>query len=114
MRESARNRRRSQMRRSIRGGATHSPPFVTIRRTSKSGSRYRCVGTLVTGKGRIAVENHLIVALPRDGTVETCRKLLELLRSDMATQWMNRRICCRHLTVSSVEDLPWLENKAPA
>lgn len=90
------------------GGATHRAPFVTIRRTSKSNSRYRCVGTLVTGKSRVAVENHLLVAIPRDKTVRTCKKLLALLRSAATTEWMDRRICCRHLTVSAVGDIPWL------
>jgi hypothetical protein len=90
-------------------GATHRTPFVTIRRTSKSDSQHRCVGTLVTGKGRVAVENHLLVAVPRDGTVKTCKKLLRLLRADSTTEWMDRRICCRHLTVSSVGDVPWFK-----
>jgi hypothetical protein len=92
-------------------GATHRAPFVTIRRTSKSDSQYRCVGTLVTGKSRVAVENHLLVAVPRDRTVRTCKKLLALLQSDAATEWMDRRICCRHLTVPSLGDLPWIEDE---
>ncbi len=91
-------------------GTTFKTPFVTIRRTSKSDCQFRCVGTIVTCRGSIAVENHLLVAIPHDKKVTTCRKLLDLLKLDSTTDWMNKRICCRHLTVSSVEDLPWRED----
>ena len=102
-----------RLNRSIRfKGVTHRAPFVTIRRTSKSDSQYRCVGTLVTGNSRVAVENHLLVAVPRDKTIRTCKKLLTLLQTDATTEWMNKRICCRHLTVSSVGDIPWFGAKA--
>jgi len=63
----------------------------------------------VTSKDSIAIENHLLVAIPRDKKVGTCKKLLDLLKLDATSEWMNKRICCRHLTVSSVGDLPWLE-----
>jgi hypothetical protein len=92
-------------------GTTYESPFVTIRRTSKSDSRFRCVGTIVTSKGSIAIENHLLVAIPRDKKVGTCKKLLDLLKLGATSKWMNKRICCRHLTVSSVGDLPWLEEE---
>jgi hypothetical protein len=90
-------------------GTTFRSPFVTIRRTSKSDCQFRCVGTIVTSKDSIAIENHLLVAIPRDKKVGTCKKLLDLLKLDATSEWMNKRICCRHLTVSSVGDLPWLE-----
>ena len=88
-------------------GTTYKSPFVTIRRTSKSDCQFRCVGTMVTGKGFIAIENHLLVAIPRDKSedVQEARRPLKL---DSTSEWMNRRICCRHLTVSSVGDLPWV------
>jgi len=92
-------------------GTTYKSPFVTIRRTSKSDSGFRCVGTIVTHKDSIAVENHLLVALPHDKKVTTCKKLLDVLKLDSTSEWMNKRICCRHLTVSSVGDLPWLEDE---
>ena len=90
-------------------GTTFKSPFVTIRRTSKSDCQFRCVGTIVTSEGVIAIENHLLVAIPRDKKVSTCKKLLDLLKLDSTSDWMNKRICCRHLTVSSVGDLPWRE-----
>jgi len=92
-------------------GTTYDSPFVTIRRTSKSDSRFRCVGTIVTSGGSIAVENHLLVAIPRDKKVRTCQKLIVLLKLDSTSEWMNKRICCRHLTVSSIADIPWNEDK---
>ena len=90
-------------------GTTYKPPFVTIRRTSKSDYHVRCIGTIVTGKKPIAIENHLLVAIPHDKKVGTCKKLLELLKRDSTSNWMNERIRCRHLTVSSIGDLPWWE-----
>jgi len=91
-------------------GTTFKSPFVTIRRTSKSDCQFRCVGTIVTSKGSIAIENHLLVAIPHDKRVKTCKKLVDLLKLDFTTDWMNKRICCRHLTVSSIKDLPWHED----
>jgi len=89
-------------------GTTYKPPFVLIRRTSKPEYHVRCIGTLVTGAKPIAVENHLLLAIPRDKRVRTCKKLLKVLRQTSSSKWMNKRIRCRHLTVSSVRDLPWL------
>jgi hypothetical protein len=91
-------------------GTTYKPPFVVIRRTSKPEYQVRCIGTLVTGEKPIAIENHLLVAIPRDKKVGTCKRLLKRLRNKSASKWMNERIRCRHLTVSSVGDLPWLSN----
>jgi hypothetical protein len=91
-------------------GTTYKPPFVSIRRTSKVDYQIRCIGTIVTGEQATAVENHLLVALPRDGKVSTCKILLDLLKRDSTSSWMNERIRCRHLTVGSVEDLPWPED----
>ena len=77
----------------------------------RSDYQVRCIGTLVTGKEPIAVENHFLVALPRDKKVGTCKKLLDVLRLESTSNWMNERIRCRHLTVGSVGDLPWSENQ---
>ena len=91
-------------------GTTYKAPFVTIRRTSKSDCQFRCVGTVVASKAKVAIENHLLVAIPHDKSLKTCKKLLFLLKLNSTSQWMNKRICCRHLTVSSIGDLPWLED----
>jgi N-6 DNA methylase len=92
-------------------GTTYKAPFVTIRRTSKSDCQFRCVGTIVASNASTAIENHLLVAIPHDKNLKTCKKLLALLKVNSTSEWMNKRICCRHLTVSSVGDLPWHEDR---
>ena len=92
--------RRSQKR-------AHVPPFVLIRRTSKPGDRSRGVGTLVHGTGSALVENHLIVLKPRDGSIDTCRRVIDLLSSPQAKHWLDERIRCRHLTVGAIREMPW-------
>ncbi len=91
-------------------GATHRPPFVAIRRTSRPGDKHRAIGTLVRGARKVAVENHLVVARPKDGSIKRCEELLRFLQTDHATVWLNRRIRCRHLTVSSLSQLPCPED----
>jgi hypothetical protein len=95
-------------------GTTYTPPFVAIRRTSKADYQVRCIGTVVTGSEPIAVENHLLIAIPRDKKVATCQKLLQVLQLESASRWMNERIRCRHLTVGAVGDLPWPEDESNA
>jgi hypothetical protein len=86
---------------------TFLPPFVLVRRTSRPNDRIRCVGTVVRGDRPVAVENHLLVALPKDKTLRACYNLLQVLRDPASSRWLNQRICCRHLTVSALADLPW-------
>jgi hypothetical protein len=83
------------------------PPFVLVRRTSRPGDRFRAVGTIVTGKQNVAVENHLLVALPKDKTLRSCQALLTVLQHPASSDWLNQRICCRHLTVSALGEVPW-------
>lgn len=87
-------------------GRLFTPPFVAIRRTSRPEDKHRATGTLITDPRPVAVENHLIVCCPRDGTIRSCRQLLRQLRSKQASNWLNSRIRCRHLTVASIEELP--------
>jgi hypothetical protein len=87
---------------------TFMPPFVVIRRTSRpDDDRHRAIGTIVTGDKAVAVENHLLVALPHANGIEACHELLEILRADATSAWLNTRIRCRHLTVGAVSDIPW-------
>lgn len=90
-------------------GTTFQPPFVVIRRTSSPSDKFRAVGTLVACNERVAVENHLIICSPNDGTIATCEKILGVLHADTTNEWLNGRIRCRHLTVSSVKDIPWVK-----
>lgn len=89
--------------------STVTPPFVTVRRTSSPSDPKRAVGTIVTGKHQVAVENHLIVLTPKEGGLEKCKELLRRLEDDRTDDWLNTRIRCRHLTISSLEKLPWWE-----
>lgn len=88
-------------------GTTFVPPFVVVRRTSRPEDRHRALGTIITGKDPVAVENHLLVLKPKTGLIADCRELLENLRAPETNIWLNERIRCRHLTVSSLRTLPW-------
>ena len=88
-------------------GKTFRPPFVVVRRTSRPGDKNRAVGTVIRGRDRIAVENHLLVLRPRDRRVASCEMLLAVLKEKEANEFLDRRIRCRHLTVSALSDLPW-------
>ncbi len=83
-------------------GKVYKPPFVAIRRTSRPGHSYRAAATVITGKKSVAVENHLIVCEPMDGTLAACRSLMLQLKSEAVNKFLDDRIRCRHLTVGSV------------
>ncbi|TAK14729.1 MAG: hypothetical protein EPO32_00970 [Anaerolineae bacterium] len=88
-------------------GRVFSPPFVVVQRTSRKEDRFRLRAAIIRGNREVAVENHLLVLVPKDGRLSTCSKLLNLFGLTETNEWMNQRIRCRHLTVSSVMDLPW-------
>lgn len=93
-------------------GKSYEPPFVAIRRTSKAEYKTRCLATVVTGKTPLAIDDHLLIAIPKDGKVSTCKKLLIVLEDAQTTKWMNARIRCRHLTVSAIRDIPWIDGES--
>jgi hypothetical protein len=88
-------------------GGGHQPPFVVVRRTSRAGQSHRAVGTIITGDSPVAVENHLFVLRPKDGTLASCHDLMRVLRSVKTDDWFDQRIRCRHLTVVALRQLPW-------
>ncbi|MBI3920227.1 MAG: N-6 DNA methylase [Armatimonadetes bacterium] len=90
-------------------GRVLEPPFVVVRRTSRLGDAHRAIGTIVQTRTPVAVENHLLVLVPKDGTLRSCRDLLGVLQDEKTTRWLNQRIRCRHLTVSALAELPWWE-----
>lgn len=92
-------------------GATFTPPFVVVRRTSRKGDRYRAVPTVVDMSEPVAVENHLLVLIPHSGELGDCYELVEVLKMEETSSWLNQRISCRHLTVSALADLPWWERQ---
>ncbi len=89
---------------------TYKPPFVVVRRTSRPGDKYRATGTIITGKQGVFVENHLIIMKPISGKVADCKQLLRYLQSDTVNKWLDKRIRCRHLTVSAVKNIPWIKS----
>jgi hypothetical protein len=88
-------------------GKVYKPPFIVIRRTSRPGHRYRAAATIISGKKAVAVENHLIVCEPKNGSLTMCMKLMRKLKSEAVNKFLDERIRCRHLTVTSVAAIPF-------
>ena len=59
------------------------------------------------GTDPVAVENHLIVLLPKNGDVQTCRELVHRLRFAKTDAWLDSRLRCRHLTTGALAEMPW-------
>lgn len=90
-------------------GRLDRSPLVVIRRTSRPGEHYRARATVISDPRPVAIENHLIVLRPRDGTQAACECLMEMLKLDSTNQFLDARIRCRHLTVAAIRDLPWID-----
>ena len=88
-------------------GKTYQCPFVTVKRTSRKGDKYRAIATIINERKKVAVENHLIVLEPKDGNLSTCQELIEVLKDRKTRKWLDKMICCRHLTKESLANLPW-------
>ncbi len=88
-------------------GKVYQAPFVVIRRTSRPGHPYRATATVIAGKRKIAVENHLIVCEPKNKTLKACKELQRQLKTRAVNDFLNARIRCRHLTVGSVAAIPF-------
>lgn len=95
-------------KRKFAGRVIH-PPFIAIRRTSSPSDTHRALATIISGDSPVAVENHLIVAVPIEGGLKECRRLMEVLRHPQTNEFLNNRIRCRHLTVGAVKEIPWIE-----
>ena len=87
-----------------------SPPLVVLRRTSRPGDRSRGIGTVICGTEDFLVENHLVVLKPKDNSIEACRRVIDLLQTTRARQWLDERIRCRHLTVRALKEMPWFNS----
>jgi hypothetical protein len=90
-------------------GRLHEPPFVTLRRTSgptRTQGAVRARAAVYAGPGPVAVENHLIVVRPLDGTVASCMRLMDIFRSSETTTWLDERLRLRHLTVTTLRMMP--------
>lgn len=87
-------------------GTTFQPPFVVVKRTSRPEDPFRAVGTIIRGEKPVAIENHLLVCIPKDGSLSECRRLIKMLRTGRAKVWFDNRIRCRHLTVEALANCP--------
>ena len=87
-------------------GKTIQPPCILIKRTSSPSDKFRAAAVLIDLPQLIAVENHLIVVTPKDGTLKSCQKLLEILAKQKVNDFLNERIRTRHLTVEVVKSIP--------
>jgi len=91
-------------------GRLFLPPFVVVRRTSRPGDAKRAVASLILGDAPVAIENHLIVLVPRDASAATCKELMWRLASRKTDAWLDKRIRCRHLTTRVLSTLPWWDS----
>lgn len=85
----------------------YDPPFVVVRRTSGPSDKIRAVASIIKGKRALAVENHLLILKPKNGGIKLCRSAKKTLKTQAATNWLNKKIRCRHLTVESIMSMPW-------
>lgn len=87
-------------------GTSFKPPFVVVKRTSRPEDSYRAVATIIQGDELVAVENHLLVCIPKSGTLKECRRLVKALKTKRVKNWLDNRIRCRHLTVGAISECP--------
>jgi len=92
-------------RRKFKGTAI-SPPFIIIKRTSSPGDKYRASASLINLNEMVAVENHMIVIKPKNNSLNECKKLMKILKSESTNKFLNSRIRLRHLTVQVIKDIP--------
>lgn len=92
-------------------GKLISPPFVAIKRTSSPSDKQRICAALISGSEPVAVENHLIVAVPKNGEISECENLLSSLQCNNVEEFVNNRIRCRHLTVAVIKEIPYLNHE---
>jgi hypothetical protein len=84
-------------------------PFVVLHRTSSPNDNPRCVASIVNDTRKSAVENHLIILKPKKDDLNMCQRLMNVFSSQVTDSFLNQRIRCRHLTVSSINEIPWIE-----
>jgi len=55
-------------------GTLYRGPFVAVRRVSRPGDKHRAVGTIVSSREKIAVENHVLILKPKKNSITACRR----------------------------------------
>lgn len=87
-------------------GRLHRGPFVVVRRTSSPSDAQRIIPTVILNCEEIAVENHLIVLIPKDKKIDSCKELAKVLTTESIQAWLNQEIRCRHLTTTVIKEIP--------
>jgi hypothetical protein len=82
-------------------------PMVLVNRTSRPGDVPRVRARVRMASAPVAVENHLLIVKPKNPDDVSCELLMQVLTSDAVTSFLEAKIRCRHLTVSSIKDIPW-------
>jgi hypothetical protein len=91
-------------------GTVFKAPFIALKRTSSPSDKNRICASIVTGNEFHTVENHILVIKPKDNTVKACLSLLTHLASPVCRDWIDKRIRCRHFTVTSIRNIPYQES----
>ncbi len=93
-------------------GTVFDAPFIVLRRTSGPSDKRRSKPTTIFSDGPVAVENHLVVLLPKDreNGLSNCHAACRVLRNDRTQNYLNAQMRCRHLTKAVVENIPWSHN----
>ena len=81
------------------------PPLIAVKRMSRPGDPQRAVAAILALPEPVALDNHLLTLTPRHGGLGACQRLLAQLRQPATTQALDKRIRCRHLTVSALSAL---------
>lgn len=88
----------------------HKPikgPFIIAKRTSSPSDRVRCSASLIATRESFHLENHLIfIKAKEDIDMNRYREITRFLNSQECSCFLNRAIRCRHLTVSTVKQIP--------
>lgn len=90
-------------------GTVFDAPFVVLRRTSGPSDKRRSNPTTIVSDGPVAVENHLVVLLPKDreNRIASCQAACKVLKNERTQNYLNTEMRCRHLTKTVVENIPW-------
>lgn len=96
------------MRRRRFEGTVFEPPFVVVGRTNRANRTRgpRLQAAIVDADQPIAVENHLMIISPSTSTMSACKDVVELLESNAASEYLDKRLRCRHLTVGALKEIP--------
>ena len=92
-------------------GKSFKGPIIVIKRTSRMGDEKRAIATILNTSNPVYIDNHLIVLVPKSGSLQDCQEAMASLKDPRTDSWLNMEIRCRHLTVKVVSEIPlWKED----